>query len=69
MDDELYTSINFFKRINPLLPEVAVNLQHPVWPEIDQFVQSQNISSWPQFYNITPYWPQQSFDCLRTERL
>ena len=49
MDDELYASINFFKRINPLLPEVAVNLQHPVWPEIEQFVQSQNISSWPQF--------------------
>jgi hypothetical protein len=49
MDGELYTSINFFKRINPLLPEVAVNLQHPVWPEIEKFVQSQNISSWPQF--------------------
>ncbi len=49
MDDELYTSINFFKRINTLLPEVAANLQHPVWPEIDKFVQSQNISSWPQF--------------------
>ena len=47
--DELYTSIVFFKRINPLLPEIAANLQHPVWPKIDQFVQSQNIFSWPQF--------------------
>ena len=48
MDDELYASINFFKRINPLLPEVAVNLQHPVWPEIEQFVQSQKVCAWPQ---------------------
>ena len=48
MDDELYTSIGFFKRINPLLPEIAANLQHPVWPEIDQFVQSQNVSAWLQ---------------------
>ena len=48
MDDELYTFISFFKRINPLLPEIAANLQHPLWPEIDQFVQSQKVCAWPQ---------------------
>ncbi|MDO9178714.1 MAG: hypothetical protein Q7U16_10455 [Agitococcus sp.] len=48
-DDELYTFIGFFKRINPLLPELAANLQHPLWPEIDQYVQSQKVFEWPQF--------------------
>ena len=47
MDDEL-SSIGFLKRIKPELPELAANLQHPLWSEIDQFVQSQNICAWPQ---------------------
>jgi hypothetical protein len=42
MDDKL-SSIGFLKRIKPELPELAANLQHPLWPEIDQFVQSQKV--------------------------
>ena len=48
MDDEL-SSIGFLKRIKPELPELAANLQHPLWPELDQFVQSHNVFAWPQF--------------------
>ena len=41
MDDEL-SSIGFIKLIKPEQPELAENLQHPLWPELDQFVQSHN---------------------------
>lgn len=47
MDDKL-SSIGFLKRIKPELPELAANLQHPLWPEIDQFVQSQKVCALPQ---------------------
>lgn len=49
MNDELYTSIGSLNRINQLLPEIAANLQHPLWPELDQFVQSHNVFAWPHF--------------------
>ncbi len=47
MDDEL-SSIGFIKLIKPEQPELAENFQHPLWPEIDQFVQSQKVCALPQ---------------------
>lgn len=48
MDDELYTSIGFFKRIKPELPDIAANLQHPLWPEIDRLLLSKDANLWSQ---------------------